>query len=59
VRQGLATGLLHNLNHICACSGQNDAFLYPAYAAFPGDELNGVQSYGQLVSSGISVPAFE
>ena len=46
-------------NSICAYSGQNDAFHYPSYADFPGDELNRVQSYGQLVSSGISVPAFE
>ena len=44
---------------ICAYSGQNDAFHYPAYADFPGDQLSRVQSYGQLVSSGISVPAFE
>lgn len=46
-------------NSICAYSGQNDAYHYPSYADFPGDELDRVQSYGELVSSGVTVPAFE
>lgn len=39
-------------NSICAYSGQNDAFHIASHAEFPGDELNRVQSYGQIVRAG-------
>ncbi len=45
-------------NSICAFSGQNDGFHDPAHAEFPGDELNRVQSYGQIIRTGESLPAF-
>ena len=43
---------------ICAFSGQNDGFHDPEHAEFPGDELIRVQSYGQIVRTGETVPAF-
>lgn len=41
-------GPLHGKS-ICAYSGQNDAFHDPTHAEYPGDELNRVQSFGQIV----------
>jgi hypothetical protein len=45
-------------NSICAYSGQNDGFHDPTHAEFPGDELNRVQSYGQIVRTGERLPSF-
>ena len=47
-----------NAPSICAYSGQNDAYHDPTHAEFPGDELIRVQSYGQIIRTGATMPAF-
>ena len=47
-----------NAQSICAYSGQNDAYHDPTHAEFPGDELIRVQSYGQIIRTGATMPAF-
>ena len=43
---------------ICAYSGQNDGFHDLAHAESPADALSRVQSYGQIIRTGETLPSF-
>ncbi len=44
-------------NSICAYSGQNDAFHDPTQAHDEDDAATRVQSYGQIIRTGVRLPA--